>query len=133
MRDVMLDIYNLLKADDFISQHVNVIKFYEYPETGSINEPYIVLDEIDGPLPMEYADDDPMAESELIQVDVYVKQVSGINGRILCKQLDNRIKKVIWDGLGMHNSANSKPEYDKDYNLYRRASRFEGAFYYEQI
>lgn len=133
MRDVMLDIYNLLKADDFISQHVNVIKFYEYPETGSITEPYIILDEIDGALPTEYADNDPMAESELIQVDVYVTQRSGINARTLCKTLDNRIKQIIWDELGMYNTANSKPEYDTDFNLYRRASRFEGAFYYEQI
>lgn len=133
MRDVMLDIYNLLKADSFVNQHVQNIKFYEYPEVGSISEPYIVLDEIDGALPMEYADDDPMAESELIQIDVYVKQRTGINARTLCKELDNRIKKVIWDGLGMYNTSNSKPEYDKEFQLYRRASRFEGAFYYEKI
>lgn len=136
MRDVFMDIYNALQADDFIQSHVDVngdVKFYEYPELGSIADTYIVFDEIDGALPIEYADNNPMAASELVQIDVYVKQKSGVNARVLCKELDNRIKKVVWEELKMHNTANSKPEYDTEYKLHRRASRFEGAFYYEEI
>src|SRR5699024_12066936 len=73
MRDIMMDVYNALIDDEFISSNVQLIKFYEYPEHGSIDDPYIVIDEIDGELPMEYADNTKMAASKLIQVDVYVR------------------------------------------------------------
>src|SRR5699024_10114666 len=133
MRDIMMDVYNALIDDEFISSNVQLIKFYEYTKPGSIDDHYNVMDEIDGELPMEYADNTPMAASELIQVDVYVRHRSDINARIMCKKLDNRIKEIIWGNLGMYNTSNSKPEYDVDFKLYRRASRFEGAFYYEKI
>lgn len=130
MRDIMMEIYNVLIADAYVAEHVGAsnIKFYAYPEVGDINSPYIVIDEIDGTLPVEYADDKMLRESELIQLDVYT-----VRDRILCKNLDEHIKQIIWDELGMYNTSNSKPEYDKDYKIYRRASRFEGAFYNEKI
>src|SRR5699024_2853544 len=130
---IMMDVYNALIDDEFISSNVQSIKFYEYPAHGSIDDHYIVIDEIDGALPSEYTDNTPMTASELIQVDVYGRHRSDINDRIMCKKLDNRIKEIIWGNLGMYNTSNSKPEYDVDFKLYRRASRFEGAFYYEKI
>src|SRR5699024_10924161 len=99
MRDMMMDVYNALIDDEFISSIVQLIKFNEYSKPIRINDPYIVIDEIDGELPMEYADNTPMAASELIQVDVYVRHRSDINARIMCKELDNRIKEIIWGNL----------------------------------
>src|SRR5699024_5733923 len=77
-------------------------------------------------------DNTPMAASELIQVDVYVRHRSDINARIMCKELDNRIKEIIWGNLGMYNTSNSKTEYNVDFKLYRRASRIDDTCYYEK-
>src|SRR5699024_6648002 len=133
MRDIMMAVYNALIDDGFHSSNVQLIKFYEYPERGSIDDHYIVIVEREGEVPMEYADNTATGASNYIQQDVYVRHRSDINARIMCKELDNRIKEIIWGNLGMYNTSNSKPEYDVDFKLYRRASRFEGAFYYEKI
>jgi len=134
--DIMTAVYNVLASDDFVQSTVDVnrdIKYYTYPEIASLLSPYIVIDEPDDALPMEYADNDPMANSYLVEVNVYTVAQTGMNARVLCKTLNDHIKQIIWDELGMYNTSNSKPEYDKDYKIYRRASRYEGAFYNEKI
>jgi len=136
MRDILMDIYNALIADDLIRQEVDVnkhIHFNEYPEVESINETRIIIDETDEPLPEEYADNDNLALSYLIQVDVYTKVKAGTNARTLKDQLSYRIARILKDELNMTNVSNAKPEYDKDFKLYRSAKRYEGTFYREEI
>ena len=136
MRDLLMDIYNVLIADDLIRQEVDVnkhIHFNEYPEVENINETRIIIDETDEPLPEEYADNDNLALSYLIQVDVYTKVKAGTNARTLKDQLSYRIARILKDELNMTNVSNAKPEYDKEFKLYRSAKRYEGTFYREKI
>lgn len=125
--DIMQSVYNTLSNDDFIQSKVDVsrdIKYYIYPELSSLSSPYIVIDETDDSLPMEYADNNPMADSYLVEVNVYTHR-----NRALCKAINDRVKALMWDELGMYNTSNAKPEYDEEYQIYRRVSRYEGAFY----
>lgn len=136
MRDLLMDIYNVLVADTFIQKNVDIgkhITFNEYPEVEDINETHIIIDEVDDALPEEYADNDNLALSYLIQVDVYTKVKPGINARTLRDQLSYKIARILKDELDMTNTSNAKPEYDEDFNLYRSARRYEGVFYREEI
>lgn len=135
MRDILTDIYNVISIDPIVLNSVDKrnIKFNEYPEVSSIDSPYIIIDEVDDPLPEEYADNDNLALSYLVQVDVYTKVKSGVNARKLRDELSYRISRILKEQLGMTNTSNAKPEYDRDYKLYRSARRYEGVFYREEI
>ena len=136
MRDLLMDIYSVLIADELIRKEVDTTKhitFNEYPEVENINETRIIIDEVDEPLPEEYADNDNLALSYLIQVDVYTKVKAGTNARTLKDQLSYRIARILKDELNMTNVSNAKPEYDKEFKLYRSAKRYEGTFYREEI
>lgn len=132
MKDILMEIYNVLKNDEYIKKHVNVsshITFNHYPEVESIQEPRIVIDEVDDTLPTEYADDDNLALSYLVQVDVYTKVKSGTNARVLRDELSYHISRLLKEQLNMDNTANGKPEYDSEFRLYRSSRRYEGTFY----
>lgn len=136
MRDILSDIYRVLAADETIREQVDVnthIKFNDYPEVGSINDTYIIIDEVDDSLPVEYADNDNLALSYLVQVDVYTKVKQGVNARKLRDEISYRISRILKDELGMTNTSNAKPEYDDEFKLYRSARRYEGVFYREEI
>lgn len=135
MRDILTDIYNVISIDPIVLNSVEKrnIKFNEYPEVSSIDSPYIIIDEVDDPLPEEYADNDNLALSYLVQVDVYTKVKSGVNARKLRDELSYRISRILKEQLGMTNTSNAKPEYDRDYKLYRSARRYKGVFYREEI
>lgn len=136
MRDILMDVYEVLSQDEFIAANVDVekrIRFNEFPEVEHLNEPYIVIDEVDDTLPTEYADDDNMALSYLIQVDVYTKVKSGVNARTLRNEISYRISRILKDELGMTNTSNAQPEYDSEFGLYRSARRYEGVFYRAEI
>lgn len=135
MRDILMDIYNVIKDDDLISTHVatNRIRFNDYPEIKSIDAPWIIIDEIDDALPREYADDDNMALSYLVQVDVYTKVKDGVNARKLRDELSYKIARLLKEQLQMTNTSNAKPEYDNEFKLYRSARRYEGVFYRDEI
>ena len=132
MRDLLSEIYAVLSQDEFVSETLDVnrnIKFNEYPETESINDTYIIIDEVDDTLPVEYGDNDNLALSYLIQIDVYTKIKDGINARKLRDELSYHISRILKEQLGMMNTSNAKPEYDGEYKLYRSARRYEGVFY----
>jgi len=136
VRDLLSEIYAVLSKDEFISKALDVnrnIKFNEYPETESINDTYIIIDEVDDTLPVEYGDNDNLALSYLIQIDVYTKVKDGINARKLRDELSYHISRLLKEQLGMTNTSNAKPEYDRDFKLYRSARRYEGVFYRTEI
>ncbi len=135
MRDILMDIYNVIKDDNLISKHVdkNRIRFNNYPEIKSIDAPWIIIDEIDDALPREYADDDNMALSYLVQIDVYTKVKTGVNARKLRDELSYKISRLLKEQLQMINTSNAKPEYDDEFKLYRSARRYEGVFYRDEI
>ncbi|GGA99631.1 hypothetical protein ERX37_05470 [Macrococcus hajekii] len=134
MKNILIDIYELLIHDPFITEHVaNRIKFDVYPEPGNIALPYIVMSEIDDTLPTEYADNDNLALSYLVQIDVYVPLKSSTQPRELCADLSYHISRLLKDNLGMANTSNSQPEYSDEFQVYRRAKRYEGIFYRNEI
>ena len=123
-----MTVYNVLMADDDIKSRVaGRIKFNLYPELENIITPYIVIDEVDDPLPHEYGDNDNLALSYLIQVDVYAST------RAERDEISYRISRLLKEELGMTNTSNAKPEYDSDYKLYQSARRYEGVFYREEL
>lgn len=131
-----MDVYNVLAADDLLKTHIDVnrdIKFHEYPEGLDGNRPYIVIDEVDDPLPREHGDNDNMALSYLVQVDVYTRIKPGINARTQRDQISYRISRILKEQLDMENTSNAKPEFDRTRGIYRSARRYEGVFYREEI
>lgn len=131
MIDLLEEIYQVLKNDDLIKKHVNVKSHitFNYPEVEKIDEPRIVLDEVDDPLPREYGDNDNLALSYLVQVDVYTKVKPRVNARKLRDELSYHISRLLKDQLNLTNTSNAKPEYDDEFRLYRSSRRYEGTFY----
>ena len=135
-RDMLLEIFDVLRHDPYISEKLDPqqdITFNRYPETESITRPIIVIDELDEPMEREYADNDSLALSYLIQVDVFTKVQPGINARTLRDNLSDTILILLKEELGMTNVSSAKPEYDKDFKVYRSARRYEGTYYKEDI
>ena len=135
-RDMLLEIFDVLRHDPYISEKLKPqqdITFNRYPEVESITRPIIVIDELDEPMEREYADNDSLALSYLIQVDVFTKVQPGINARTLRDNLSDTILILLKEELGMTNVSSAKPEYDKDFKVYRSARRYEGTYYREDI
>lgn len=135
MRDILMELYTLLSADTYVKSLVDnkSIKIDNYPEPSQQTRPYIVMSEVDDTLPREYADNDNLALSYLIQVDVYAPLSTSYNAREVCKDLSYHISRLIKEQLDMENVSNSQPEYDKDLKIYRRAKRYEGIFYRKNL
>lgn len=125
--DMMMVIYNALIADEYIKQQAfGRIKFYEYPETGSVTQPYIVIDPLGPPLSDDYADNKPLTDEYLYQIDVWTKN------RLVTKELAKRIKDTMQE-LGFGYFAGGVDEYDKATGIYRDARRFKGKAYTEEV
>ncbi|MGM9925598.1 MAG: hypothetical protein ACI35R_15225 [Bacillus sp. (in: firmicutes)] len=125
--DVLETVYNALKSDSFINTEVgNRIKYYEYPATGDISGPTIVLEEVDAPRPGDYADNQWLTDDFYVHIEVWVK---GSGGRKKRDAIAARIRQVMWDKFGFHQASSMKPEWDKDTNTYRDARRYRGKAY----
>lgn len=133
LEDMMMRIYKLMLDNEEIMKSVNknAIKFYDAPNAQEITDVNIVIDPIDTPKPEDFADNDNMTYEYLFQIDVFVKQKSGINGRLLADDLIFQIQRMMWDVLGFGETSSIKPEYVKDFKIYHQAKRFEGKQYYK--
>lgn len=125
--DVIMDIYNALLKDPVIAEKAGGrIKFYQYPETGDISGPYIVIDPLGPPLDSDYGDDMVIAEEYLYQIDVWTKE------RLLTKDLARRAKNALREA-GFNYYSGGVDEYDADSKIYRDARRFRGKVYTEEF
>lgn len=133
MEDIMMKIYKAITDNQEIMNNVNKndIKFYDYPNAQEIKTTCIVIDAIDTPKPSDFADDDNMTYEYLFQIDIFVKQNTGINGRVLSDRLVFLLQRIMWEQLGFGETSSIKPEYIKDFKLYHQAKRFEGKQYYK--
>lgn len=118
--DPLMKLYTALMADAFIAEQANGrIKFYEYPETGDVSGPYIVLDPLGSPLADVYGDDNPIVEEYLIQIDVWTKN------RALTRQIAKRVTEILrQNSFGYTGSG--VDEYDKETGIFREARRYTG-------
>lgn len=133
MEDIMMKIYKAITDNQEIMNNVNKndIKFYDYPNAQEIKTTCIVIDAIDTPKPSDFADDDNLTYEYLFQIDIFVKQNTGINGRVLSDRLVFLLQRIMWEQLGFGETSSIKPEYIKDFKLYHQAKRFEGKQYYK--
>lgn len=125
MRDIIIEIYEALSSNSELSEHIqaNDIKFSIYPNARDITSSCIVVDTLDYGNPDDYADNKNLTYKEMYQVDLFIKQNKGINGRLLSNRLILIIQEVL-EGIGLSVSTRFKPEYVKDFNLYRQTTRF---------
>lgn len=125
--DMMMIIYNAMMEDAYIkSQATGRIKFYEYPETGDVVNPYIVIDPLGPPLSADYADNVPLTDDYLYQIDVWTKN------RAVKTELAKRVSKVM-RSLGFGYFGGSADDYDKESGIYRDARRYRGKAYTEEF
>lgn len=116
-------IYNTLMANETIAKEAGGrIKYYEYPETGEVNEPHIVIDPLDAPLADDYADNTWLTWDCLCQIDVWTKN------RQITNELMKEVQNALWE-IGFHQSGGAGDEWDKDTGIFRQAKQFRGKFY----
>ncbi|MCG2355698.1 hypothetical protein K4S27_11205 [Staphylococcus epidermidis] len=135
MKDLMMTFYNALINDPEIKQYVSKenIKFYDYPNANEIKDVVIVIDDLMSPLPSDYADNDNLTYEFLYQIDVFVKQNKNTNGRLLSSRLILRVQRILWEQFGFGEMSSNKPEYIKDFNIYRQSKTFNGKQYYKEM
>ena len=123
--DILTEVYNALVADDYIKeQALDRIKFYEYPATGDVINPHIVIDLIEPPTPTLYADNEWMRVDSLLQIDVWTRD------RRLTDQIADKIRDIMWKKFGFAQRPGPK-EYDE--GVYRDARRYRGTLYREDF
>ncbi|MGG3383079.1 DUF3168 domain-containing protein [Heyndrickxia faecalis] len=124
--DFLSMIYNALMDDEYISSTTGGrIKYYEFPETGDVTAPYIIIDPLDVPLPKNFADNTWLTWDCLYQVEVWSKS------RATTRDLSERVSKVLWrSGFSQGSGVD---EWDKDTGIFRNARRYSGVFYRNDI
>lgn len=114
-------IYEEMIMDDYIYEHAyGRIKFYEYPETGDVTQPHIIIDPLEPPTPADYADGIWLTDDYLYQIDVWTRN------RQVRDELAKRIQKVMWN-IGFGQFGGGVDEYDS--GIYRDARRYRGKQY----
>ncbi|WP_336866390.1 tail completion protein gp17 [Peribacillus frigoritolerans] len=124
--DVLGMIYDALMADPSIKETANGrIKFYEFPETGEVTAPFIIIDPLDVPLPQGFADDTWLTYDYLFQIDVWSKK------RTTTRELSGKIRHVMWK-LGF-SQGSGVDEWDKGTGIFRDARRYRGKLYRDYL
>lgn len=119
--DILNEIYNALIADPYINdQALGRIKFYEYPESGEVDKPHIVIDPIDSPTPSDFADNTWTTLDYLVQIDVWTRN------RKTTDSMADRIRDVMWKRFGFKHQSGPK-EYNQ--GVFRDARRYRGKLY----
>lgn len=128
-----MKIYEAIIDNEEIMEYVqkNNIKFFDYPNAQEIKDVVIVIDPLDTPTPTDYGDNDNLTYEHFYQIDVFVKQKQGVNGRVLSDRLILLLQRMMWEVLGFGETSSIKPEYIKEFNIYRQAKRFEGKQYFK--
>lgn len=127
MADVLTSIYEAFKANQVIWLHCeNRIKYYDYPETGSITQPYIVIDPLDAPMQSDFADQAWLTYTYLIQIDIQSKK------RLQTAEIAYEVDKVM-DSLGFRQFTGGVDEYDPDAKIFRIANTYRGTLYRKEI
>ena len=134
MKDILMDILNLIKSDAYAHSLVKEnVWIMNYPDPIDMKVPYIVLDELAEPMPVEYASNDNMGLSYLVTVDVFVPSSSKTNSYYTCRVLSYHISRLLFEEYGLKNTASSKPEYDAEVRMYRRSRTYKNSYYRKDL
>ncbi len=86
---------------------------------------YIVIDPLDVPRPGDYADDQPLTDDYLYQIEVWSQDY------LLTNNVAKEVRKVMLAiGFGQGSGVD---EWDSDTRIYRDARRYEGKVYVSEI
>lgn len=119
--DIMTIIYNHFITDYFINEQAfGRIKYYEYPETGDVDNPFIIIDPLDDGDPVDFADNTWTKLDFLVQIEVWSLD------RLTTLHIGNKIRDVMWDNLGFK-QIKGPNEYDE--GIFRKADRYRGTLY----
>lgn len=125
--DMLMEIYNKLRADPYISDKVSTrIKFYDYPNTSTMAGPSVVLEEVMPATPGVHGDNEAITDDYFIHIEVWVK---GNGGRTIRDDIARKIQSIMREEFGMGLDSAMKPEWDKELNIYRDARRYRGQIY----
>ncbi|WP_249596558.1 DUF3168 domain-containing protein [Peribacillus frigoritolerans] len=117
--DVLGIIYDALMVDPYIKETANGrIKFYEFPETGEVTAPFIIIDPLDVPLPQDFADNTWLTYDCLLQIEAWSKK------RAATRELSEQIRNAMWN-VGF-SQGSGVDEWDKDTGIFRDARRYRG-------
>ncbi|MED3650609.1 hypothetical protein [Heyndrickxia sporothermodurans] len=123
--DILTMIYNALIADPYIKEQAyGRIKYYEYPETGDVKAPFIIIDPIDAPNPSDFADNTWLTYDCLFQIEVWSPN------RIVTNSIADKVRDVMWKEFGLKQKSGPQ-EFDK--GVFRDARRYEGKIYREDV
>lgn len=123
--DILSIIYNQLVADDYIkSKAFERIKYFEYPETGDVDSPFVIIDPLDDGEPINFADNTWTKIDFLIQIEVWSRN------RLETLNLANKIRDVMWNTMGFKQQAGPN-EYTN--GVFRYARRYRGSLYREDL
>ncbi len=123
--DVLTVIYNALIANSYIQEQASDrIKYYEYPESGNVEAPYIIIYPLDVPKPSDFADSTWLTYDCLYQIDVWTKN------RTITRELAKQVHQVMWD-MGFKPKGSGIDEYDS--GIFRDARRYRGKLYREDF
>lgn len=115
-------VYDQLISDPYIKEQAyGRIKYYEFPETGEVSSPSIIIDPLDVPLPKDFADNTWLTYDCLFQIEVWSKD------RAITRNLSNQIREAMWN-IGFVQGT-GVDEWDKDTGIFRDARRYRGKFY----
>lgn len=122
--DIEMIIYNALIADSYIVEQASGrIKFYEYPESDNVDNPFIIIDPLDVLTPSDLADDTWLTYDCLYQIEVWTKS------RAITKKLGEKVHQAMWN-LGFRQNGGIS-EYEN--SIFRDARRFRGKLYREDF
>lgn len=123
--DVLDLVYQALIADEYINEKVfNRIKFYEYPETGDVTGPHIIMELVDSPNPSNFADNKWLTYNCYLQIEVWSPN------RKITNQIADKVRDVLWDSFGFVQKRGPQ-EYDE--GVFRDARRYEGTIYRDDL
>ncbi|MDK3656264.1 hypothetical protein O0A22_11660 [Staphylococcus pseudintermedius] len=136
MRDLLTEVYEALSNDAVISKYLKQsdIKFFDYPNANNIKSNVIVVDEIISPSFKVYADNNPLTYEYVIQIDVFSKQNSNdVNASLVSREVILRVSKIMWQQFRFAEFNTMRPEFIKNYNLYRQSKQFRGQKYIDEM
>ncbi|GAB3061871.1 hypothetical protein ACFOU0_06075 [Salinicoccus sesuvii] len=129
--DILSDIYNLIKDDPPLVEHVGSnYKYNVMPDVSDIDTAYIVITPVVNGTPVSYADGKRIADAKSARVDMLLKAsaITSDNPRLIIQNIMERIADIL-DDHHYGQTANFAPEYDKDHKLYRETRSFETNYY----
>lgn len=91
MKDMMMEIYTALCADQLISENVTKdrIKFYEAPETLDVSKPFIIIDVLSPQTSVNFAANKVVSKQFSYQINVETPD------RVLTKRISRSVSYIM--------------------------------------